>query len=94
MQTGNKRLFTIEAIKRGNKIINNILAKHKNPNFSKDLEMKLMMIVLNFFNIFCSFQTVVCFKINMKNGKKDNCWNKGSKITLFTQNICSYIILV
>lgn len=51
-QTGNKRLFTIEAIKRGNKIINNILAKHKNPNFSKDLEMKLMMIVLNSFNIF------------------------------------------
>ena len=37
---------------RSNKIINNILAKHKNPNFSKDLEMKLMMIVLNFFNIF------------------------------------------
>ena len=44
--------MAIEAIKRGNKIINNILAKHKNPNFSKDLEMKLMMIVLNFFNIF------------------------------------------
>ena len=51
-QTGNKRLFIIEAIKRGNKIINNILAKHKNPNFSKDLEINVMIIVLNFFNIF------------------------------------------
>ena len=51
-QTGNKRLFIIEAIKRGNKIINNILAKYKNPKFSKDLEINLMIIVLNFFNIF------------------------------------------
>ena len=50
--------MAIEAIKRGNKIINNILAKHKNPNFSKDLEMKLMMIVLNFFNIFLLYRKV------------------------------------